>query len=116
MLARVQPKEVDAFVTSAMERHGIPGLSMAVVHDGAVVYEKAYGVGDVEHAVPVTLQSPFKIASLTKPITAIAVLQLVERGLVALDRPISTYLDGLPAEWRATTVAQLLSHTSGQPD
>jgi CubicO group peptidase (beta-lactamase class C family) len=53
---------------------------------------------------------------LTKPITAIAVLQLVERGLLALDRPISAYLDGLPSEWRATTVRQLLAHTSGVPD
>jgi D-alanyl-D-alanine carboxypeptidase len=107
---------VDAFVASAMERSAIPGLSMAIVHDGAVVYEKAYGVADLENSIPVAPQSPFKIASLTKPITAIAVLQLVERGLVALDRPVIDYLDDLPPQWRATTVRQLLAHTSGLPD
>ncbi len=94
----------------------MPGLSMAIVHDGAVVYEKAYGMANLEDSIPVTLQSPFKIASLTKPITAIAVLQLVERGLVALDRPVIHYLDSLPSPWRATTVRQLLGHTSGLPD
>jgi CubicO group peptidase (beta-lactamase class C family) len=99
-----------------MERSTIPGLSMAVVNDGAVVYQNAYGMADLEHSVPVTLRSSFKIASLTKPITAIAVLQLVERGLVSLDRPVVDYLETLPSQWRGTTVRQLLGHTSGLPD
>lgn len=115
-LARVDPARVDAFVASRMKGAGIPGLSMAIVDDGAVVYQNAYGMADLEHSVPVTLRSPFKIASLTKPITAIAVLQLVERGLVALDRPVVDYVDGLPSQWRGTTVRQLLGHTSGLPD
>jgi CubicO group peptidase (beta-lactamase class C family) len=46
-------------------------LSMAILHAGTVVYENAYGMADLEHAVPVARDSPFKIASLTKPITAI---------------------------------------------
>ena len=116
VLARVEPASLDDFIASRMERSGIPGLSMAIVHDGTVVYENAYGIADLEHTVPVARDSPFKIASLTKPITAIAVLQLVERGLVALDRPIGGYLDGLPFQWRATTVRQLLGQTSGLPD
>lgn len=115
-LARVDPAQVDAFVASTMERAAIPEMSMAIVHEGAVVYEKAYGTANIEDSVPVTLQSPFKIASLTKPITAIAVLQLVERNLAALDQPVSHYLDSLPSQWRAATVRQLLSHTSGLPD
>jgi CubicO group peptidase (beta-lactamase class C family) len=99
-----------------MKHAAIPGLSMAIVRDGAVVYEKAYGLADVENSVPMTLRSPFKIASLTKPFTAIAVLQLVERRLVALDRPVSDYLADLPTHWQATSVRQLLGHTSGLPD
>jgi CubicO group peptidase (beta-lactamase class C family) len=112
----VEPASLDAFIASRMKRSGIPGLSMAILHDGAVVYENAYGIADLEHAVPVARDSRFKIASLTKPITAIAVLQLVESRLVALDRPIGDYLDGLPSQWHATTVRQLLGHTSGLPD
>jgi CubicO group peptidase (beta-lactamase class C family) len=107
---------VDSLVASRMERFGIPGLSMAILHDGAVVYENAYGLADVENDVPVTSSSPFKIASLTKPITAIAVLQLVERDLVALDRPVTEYLRELPPGWQGITVRQLLGHTSGLPD
>ena len=91
-------------------------MSVSIVHDGDVVYEKAYGLANVEHSIPVTLRTPFKIASLTKPITAIAILQLVERGHVGLDRPASEYLEDLPEPWRATTVRQLLGHTSGVPD
>lgn len=112
----MEPASLDAFIASKMKRSGIPGLSMAILHDGTVVYENVYGIADLEHAVPVARDSRFKIASLTKPITAIAVLQLVERGLVALDRPIGDYLDDLPSQWRATTVRQLLGHTSGLPD
>lgn len=89
---------------------------MAIVHDGALVYEHAYGLADIEQSIPVTSRSVFKIASLTKPITAIAVLQLVERGLVALDRPVADYLDGLPPAWQGVTVRQLLGQTSGLPD
>jgi CubicO group peptidase (beta-lactamase class C family) len=113
---RVEPARLDAFVAATIERLAIPGLAMAIVHNGVVLHEKAYGQADLENDVPVTLQSPFKIASLTKPITAIAVLQLVARGRLILDSPAGEYLDGLPPEWRASTVRQLLAHTSGVPD
>lgn len=115
-VAGVDSARVDTLVASRMEGAGIPGLSLAIVQDRNIVYEQTYGMADLENSVPVTPRSPFKIASLTKPITAIAVLQLVERGLVALDRPIGDYLGDLPSQWRGTTVRQLLSHSSGLPD
>lgn len=115
-LARVDPRRVDDLIASKMSHHAIPGMSIAIVHGGVLVHSRSYGLADVEHAVPATPRSPFKIASLTKPFTAIAILQLVDRGRVSLDQAVSHYLENLPDRWRATTIRQLLGHTSGVPD
>src|SRR5215211_4466921 len=80
----------DDFIIAAMNEHPLPGLAVAIVQDGAVVYGKGFGRADGER--PVTLDTVFHIGSITKTMTAIGVLQLVERGRVDLDAPASSYL------------------------
>ena len=98
ILKKVDSKKVDDFVHEKMKKANIPGISIAVVHRGNIIYKKCYGLANLEHSIPVISQSPFKIASLTKPITAIAIMQLVEKGEVSLDENVSYYLDYLPKE------------------
>jgi CubicO group peptidase (beta-lactamase class C family) len=98
-----------------MAEHHLPGLAVAVVRDGRVALARGYGTRDHAGLEPVTPGTPFQIASITKALTAVAVLQLVEATRVALDDPIGRHLPALPEAWRPITVRQLLAHTSGIP-
>jgi D-alanyl-D-alanine carboxypeptidase len=111
-----QADQVDNYVKAEMEKSHIPGMAVAVVREGKVIFMGNYGLANVELSVPLTAASPFKIASLTKPITAIAVMTLVEDGKLSLDKPLSSYLTELPSKWSTVTVRQALSHTSGLAD
>jgi CubicO group peptidase (beta-lactamase class C family) len=71
----------------------IPGLSIAVVDHGAVVLAQGLGFADPENRVAATADTPYDIASVTKPLSAVVMLRLVERGIVDLDRPIAEYSD-----------------------
>ena len=97
----------------------VPGASLAVVRDGALVYAAGFGYRDLETRVPATTDTVFGIGSCGKSFTALAVLQLVERGRCRLDQPVRELLPEfrLPAAWdgASVTVEQLLSHTSGLP-
>ena len=102
---------VDVYIQERMAALGAPGAAVAVVRDGEVVHLAGYGVANPA-GDPVTPQTPFLLASLSKSMTAVAVLQLVEQGLVELDAPIQTYLPWfMPAT--PITVRQLLNQTSG---
>ncbi|GAB3381201.1 serine hydrolase domain-containing protein [Lysobacter fragariae] len=104
------------FVQQTMKQQRIPGLQVAVIKDGRVVLSESYGFANVENHVPVTSRTLFPINSATKSFTGVAMMQLVESGLVDLDAPVSRYLDDLPATWRGIRIRQLLGHTSGLPD
>ena len=107
--------DVDSFVESYLDRHGLPGATVALVKDGESVYEQGYGVDSEDQ--PLTPTSRMRLASVSKSFTALAVLQLVDQGVVDLDEPVVTYLPDLSAgddhRIREVTVGQLLSHTSG---
>jgi CubicO group peptidase (beta-lactamase class C family) len=80
-----------AELDSLRRAHGIPGLSVAVVRDGCVVLARGFGVADVERGVAATEDTPYNIASVSKPVSAVVALRLAERGVVDLDRPLSAY-------------------------
>jgi CubicO group peptidase (beta-lactamase class C family) len=107
---------VDAYIQEEMRAAHIPGLSLAVVHHGRTLKRAVYGLADVELAVPVTHDTRFAIASMTKSFTAAAVLLLEQEGRLRLDDPISRYLGPLPENWKAITIQHLLTHTSGIKD
>lgn len=106
----------DDYVHRQMAEKKIPGLSLAVIRDGRVVKEAAYGKASIELNVPVTLDTSFPLASMTKIFTAAAVMQLVEEGRISLDEPVVKILPQLPPTWSAVTIRHCLSHTSGLPD
>jgi CubicO group peptidase (beta-lactamase class C family) len=114
--AAPDPAAVDACVRAEMDRLHIPGLSLAVVKDGQVVYQQAYGLANVELNVPVTADTVFQIQSITKTFTAAAVMMLIEEGKLALEDPVGKHLDGTPESWKPITLRHLLSHTSGIKD
>jgi CubicO group peptidase (beta-lactamase class C family) len=94
------------------------GLAVAVVRDGHPDEFHTRGLADIETRAPVDEDTVFRIASVTKPITAVALMQLWEQGLVDLDAPANEYLRGIrlvPAErsWRPATLRHLLTHTAG---
>ncbi len=97
------------------------GLAVGVVRDGALESFSGHGVADIESATPVTEDTVFRIGSITKTFTAVAVMQLVEQGLIDLDASANDYLRGFQlvpakASWRPATVRQLLTHTAGVPE
>jgi len=108
--------DIDAYVQTEMAEQHIPGLSLCVVRDGRIIKDQTYGLANVELNVPATSDTEFAIASMTKSVTASAIMLLVQDGKISLDDPISKYFDGLPESWQAITVRHLLSHTSGIKD
>lgn len=104
--------KVDSLVSSEALARGVPGLAVAIVASGKVLLQRGYGVADVESGRSVTDHTPFNIASATKPFTAALVQMLAAENQVRLDAPASEYVD-LPSVYRAITVRQLLTHTSG---
>src|SRR5215212_4441667 len=110
--------DIDSFVQSSMQQSGIPGVGLAIVHGDQVVHLRGFGVADPSGR-PVTPQTSFRIGSNTKSFTALAVMQLVERGQIDLDAPIQRYLPWLqladPDAAARITVSQLMYMTSGIP-
>lgn len=92
----------------------VPGLSAALVQGDQVVWAQGFGTADVEQGVMVRPESVFRIASISKPVTAVAVMQLVERGLVSLEDPIQKYVPAYPRKPQGEIrIRHLLTHTSG---
>ncbi len=107
---------LDSIVPDGLRRGDIAGLVISVVKDGAVLLEKGYGYADLSRRVPMDpVLSVVHAASVSKPFTATAVMQLVEQGRLDLDRDVAAYLDfDLPiAPGPAVTLRHLLTHTAG---
>lgn len=109
---------IDEYITTQMRAARIPGLALAIVKGDQIVYLKGYGRADPSGR-PVTPQTSFLIGSVTKAFTALAVMQLVEAGKVALDAPVQHYIPWFRvADGQASTritVRHLLTQTSGLP-
>jgi CubicO group peptidase (beta-lactamase class C family)/uncharacterized membrane protein len=88
----------------------IPGMSVAVVQDQEVIFAQGFGYADLENQILATPDTPYGLASVTKPVAAVLMMQLVEEGLVDLDTPIADY--GVNLLGDEITVRHLLTHTS----
>jgi CubicO group peptidase (beta-lactamase class C family) len=104
---------VDALAADALERGPIAGLSIAVHARGAEVLAKGYGFADVEGKAPATADTSYPIASVTKRLTAAAILRLADQGRLTLDDPLSRFFPAARPAIGALTVRHLLQHTSG---
>ena len=105
----------DPVVTDAMELHRTPGLMLAVVDNGRLVLEKGYGVRSLPSGPAPGPETVFAIGSISKAVTAVGALLLVQDGKLRLKDPAAKYLSGLPESWRRITVRQFMTHTSGIP-
>ena len=109
---------VDAYIEEQMQRLHIPGASLAIIEGDKVMHQRGFGKARPDGETP-TPQTPFFIGSLTKSITALAVMQLVEAGKVELDAPVQRYLPWFrvanPEASAQMTVRHLLNQTSGMP-
>lgn len=106
----------DAQVPREMEKAGVAGSAIAVVHDGKVLFARAYGYADVERKTPASAGATlFRIGSISKVVTYTAVMQLVEQGRIDLDADVARYLDfPIPASFaQAITMRNLMAHTAG---
>ncbi len=105
--------EVERTIAAEVDKQKIVGLSAAVVADHRLVWSKGFGTADLEHGAPARPVTVYRLASISKPITAVAVMQLVEKGKIDLDKPVEAYVPSWPKkEWTVTT-RQLLAHLGG---
>jgi len=91
----------------------VPGASVIVVHKGEVVVRRAYGMADLERRVRAMPETDYRLASVSKQFTAMAIMLLAKDGMLRYDQPIRDFLAELPPTTQAVTVRNLLNHTSG---
>lgn len=111
----------DQSISALMRKHAIPGGAVAVLRDGKLVYARGFGYADVESKTPVQPDALFRIASVSKPITAAAIMKLVEEGRLDLDDRVAPFIAHLaPApgasvdpRWERITIRNLLNHAGG---
>jgi len=111
--------KLDPLIERGMKDQKIPGLAVGVVQNGRLVYSRGFGVMKLGEPAPITPDTLFHMASVTKPFIATAVMQLTELGKIDLDAPVTKYLSYFRLEdqrYKTITVRQMLTHTSGIPD
>jgi serine beta-lactamase-like protein LACTB, mitochondrial len=102
-----------ALLLEGMRRSAIPGAAVTVMRNGHVVWSEGLGWADVENQIPVSTLTKFRIASISKPLTATAVGLLVERGKLDLDAPVQRYVPSFPQKAYPITTRQLAGHLAG---
>ncbi|MBN1791749.1 MAG: beta-lactamase family protein [Bacteroidales bacterium] len=112
-VAQTKPQKIDALISAYHDADCFNGVVL-VSQKGEVIYRKAFGLADRELNVPMTTEMRFRIASISKPFTAMIILQLVDEGILALDGKITDYIpDYKGMKGDSITIEQLLTHTSG---
>ncbi|HXG37420.1 MAG TPA: serine hydrolase domain-containing protein [Bacteroidota bacterium] len=106
-------EKVERAITSEMARQNIPGMSAAIVTDHQLRWSNGFGFSDLENFVPAKASTVYRLGSISKPITAVAVMQLVEQKKLDLDAPVQRYVPSYPQKPWLLAPRHLLSHTGG---
>jgi CubicO group peptidase (beta-lactamase class C family) len=111
---------LDRRLPALMEAHRVPGVSVALVHDGERVWSRAYGMADPARGLAMTLDAVYRAEAISKSLTAWGVMRLVQRGRIGLDDPVAPHLTSWafpdsPFPVEEVTVRRLLGHTAGLP-
>ena len=106
---------IDEAVEAEMQRQQLVGVAIGIIRDGTIVLTKGYGFADFENQVPVTTQTVFNWESNSKPLTAVAAMQLVQKKKLDLDADVRKYMSEFAPHGPPITVRQLLCHQSGLP-
>lgn len=112
-LSPARQQEFEKLISQEMSRQNIPGLSAAVASGGEIAWSAGFGLSDVENFVPAKAATVYRLGSVSKPITAVALLQLWEAGKIDLDAPIQRYVPSFPHKPWPVTVRELLGHLGG---
>ena len=112
-LALVDAHAIDRYVTAEMRRQGLPGVEIGIYRQGHAIFEKGYGLANVELNVPVRTQTLMQSGSVGKQFTATAIMILVDQGKLALKDSVTRFFTDAPDSWKPILVENLLSHTSG---
>jgi CubicO group peptidase (beta-lactamase class C family) len=107
--------QVEIFLKAEMETRQIPGLAYGIFDESEMVASGTYGLANVQHQVPVKIETIFPLASITKQFTAAAILILQQDGKLKVSDKLCQYLEECPEQWSEITLYQLLTHTSGLP-
>lgn len=113
VLAPEKRAEIEKAASRFMSANGVPGIAVAVVLEGEPAWSAGFGMADLENFSPATSSTLFRLASISKPLTATAVLQLWERGKLDLDSPVQKYCPAFPQKEWPITSRQLLGHLGG---
>ncbi|MBL4643496.1 MAG: beta-lactamase family protein, partial [Flavobacteriaceae bacterium] len=112
-------EKTDAYVERMIDSSGIIGLNYAVLIDGKLAHKKAFGLANLDHKIPMTLEKLFSVASISKLFSSTALHHLLDKNKRNVDETVGDFLserNDLPDSWKQLTLKQLLSHTSGIPD
>ena len=109
---KILEKSLDSLISSQIKVTE-PGCALLIAKDGQIVYDKAFGSANLELNVPLQSDMVFRIGSITKNFTAVAILQLAEQGKISLKDSIQQYIKDFPSKGYTITIENLLTHTSG---
>jgi len=112
----LEGQAVDNMIAAFMKDNGIPGMTLAIVQAPYVSRVIGYGTSDVKKGLLASPKTLWNIGQMTQAYTAVAIMQLVEDGKMAVDDPVGNHVADLPAQWQPITVRQLMAHVSGLPD
>src|SRR6266496_3856468 len=103
-----------AYLAKLGRQEGFSGVAL-LARDGKILFARAYGMANFEHDVPNTLETKFRLGSMTKQFTAVGIMILQERKKLSVRDLICDYVHDCPNSWKSITIHHLLSHTSGIP-
>ena len=106
-------QELDKYIADYKRLKNVPSISAGVLSNGKIFWLGAAGYSDLENSITANPKTVYRIASISKPITAVALMQLVEKGKIKLDEDALKYIPYFPRKKWKFTVRQLLNHTSG---
>ena len=115
----IRDSEITAKVAALFEDWSVgdsPGAAVMVIEDGEILFEGGFGLADIESETPITSQSAFRLASVSKQFTAMAIMILTERGQLDIDDKLTQYIPELARFGDDISIRHLLTHTGGLPD
>lgn len=110
-----QSRVIDSLIAKQMNKQHITGLSIGVVLHGNLVMAKGYGLSNIEHDIPASATTVYKIGSVSKQMVAAVTMHFVQEGKLKLTDSLPLFFKGAPESWSKITVRHLLNHTSGLP-
>jgi serine beta-lactamase-like protein LACTB len=113
VLAQVQSTVIEDYLQQVRRTTGVPGISLAVAKDGVMIYSGGVGYAELQNRTPADGTTVHNVGSVSKVLATVAVMQLVEKGAVALDDVIQKYVPSFPKKQAPITLQHILTHTSG---